>query len=38
MGVKFLDVDAATESQLAAFVKLEVQRLSPPPLPGRATP
>lgn len=32
MGVKFLDLDPATEAQLSAFVKLEVQRLSPPPL------
>jgi len=38
MGVKLLDVDPATEAQLAAFVKLEVQRLSPPPIPGQPLP
>lgn len=38
MGVKFLDLDAATEAQLSAFVKLEVQRLSPPPPAPRARP
>lgn len=38
MGVKFVDVDAATEAQLTAFVKLEVQRLNPPSLPGQPLP
>ncbi|MCI0370709.1 MAG: PilZ domain-containing protein [candidate division NC10 bacterium] len=38
MGVKFLDVDAATAAQLAAFVKLEVQRLGPPPISRSASP
>ncbi|HEV8662642.1 MAG TPA: PilZ domain-containing protein [Candidatus Methylomirabilis sp.] len=38
MGVRFHDVDGATEAQLAAFVKLEVQRLMPPSLPRQPLP
>lgn len=38
MGVKFLDLDAATEAQLTAFVNLEVQRLTPPALAARPRP